>query len=173
MRKVSPKIAANAYIAKSADVVGNVVIGEESSVWNHAVIRGGIDENSRPVMIGERTNIQDGCVLHFDAAHPLTVGDDVTIGHGAIVHGCTVGNASLIGMGAIVMNGAVIGDHCLIGAGALVTENTVIPSGQLVYGSPARIKRALTSAEIAKLEQSAADYAREAAMQRVIEAMDV
>lgn len=118
------------YKAKSADVVGDVTIGEESSIWYGAVVRG----DDEPISVGKRTNVQDCAVLHGAIGFPVNVGDNCTIGHSAIVHGCTVGNNVLIGMGSIVLNGAVIEDDCIIGAGAMVTEGKVIPKGSVVIG---------------------------------------
>ena len=129
----TPVIHPNAYIAPNATVVGDVHIGAGSSVFFGSVLRG----DREPITIGEDTNIQDNCVLHQEYGCPTTVGSRVTVGHGAILHGCTIGDETLIGMGAILLNGAVIGRHCIVGAGALVTQNTVIPDGSLVYGSPA------------------------------------
>ena len=158
---IKPQLGTNVFVAESADVIGNVIIGEDSSVWYQAVIRGRMN-GGEPIRIGSRTNVQDGCFLHQDPSFPLTIGDDVTIGHRAVVHGCTIGDNCLIGMGAIIMNGAVIGDNCLIGAGAMVTQNTVVPEGQLVLGSPAKIRRPLTEEEIASIRESAAHYVTEA-----------
>jgi len=123
------------YIADSADVVGDVTIGKDSSVWNHATVRG----DRAPVVIGEGSNVQDNAVLHVENDLPVIVGDYVTIGHSAIVHGCSVGDNTLVGMGAIIMNGAKVGKDCVIGAGALITENTVIPDGSLAVGVPAKV----------------------------------
>lgn len=142
------------YIAPGAQVVGNVQIGKDSSVWYNAVVRG----SSSTLTIGERTNIQDLACLHVDMQNKLEVGDNVTIGHSAIVHGCIVGNNVIIGMGAIIMNGARVGDNCIIGAGALVTENTVIPDGSMVFGSPAKVIRQLTDAEIEGISKNAELY---------------
>lgn len=155
----TPTIHPEAYIAPNATIVGDVRIGAGSSVFYGAVLRA----DSEAIIIGEDTNIQDNCVLHLDPGYPLTVGSRVTVGHGAILHGCTVGDETLIGMGAIVLNGAVIGKHCIIGAGALVTQNAVIPDGSLVYGSPAKVKGQLTPEDIADLAETAANYRREAA----------
>ena len=127
------------FIADNATVIGNVCIGRDASIWFNAVIRG---DNDR-ITIGEETNIQDGAVLHTDPGVPLTLGRGVTVGHKAMLHGCTVGDYSLIGINAVVLNGARIGRNCLIGANALVTENMEIPDGSLVVGAPARIKRQL------------------------------
>ena len=147
-------IDSSVFIARGAVVTGDVVIGKDSSVWFNAVIRG----DHRPVVIGSETNIQDLAVLHVDYGHDLIIGDRVTIGHSAIVHGCTIGNDVMIGMGSIIMNGAVIGDNCLIGAGALVTQGMEVPEGSLVFGSPAKVKRRLTPEEIRVIHDNAEDY---------------
>lgn len=144
----------NIYIAADADVVGDVKIGNNSSVWYHAVIRGDGDS----ITIGNRTNIQDSCILHTDKGFPLQIGNQVTVGHRAILHGCSVGDGTLIGMGAVVLNGAVIGKNCIIGAGALVTQGTEVPDGMMAFGSPAKIKRELTEEEKAGSIASAEEY---------------
>ncbi|MBQ3796653.1 MAG: gamma carbonic anhydrase family protein [Butyrivibrio sp.] len=146
------------FIAPGAQIVGNVQIGKNSAVWYNAVVRG----NSATIVVGERTNIQDLACLHVDKQYKLEIGDGVTIGHSAIVHGCTVGNNVLIGMGAIIMNGARIGNNCIIGAGALVTENTVVPDGSMVYGSPAKVIRQLTDDEVEKIRKNADIYVEHA-----------
>jgi carbonic anhydrase/acetyltransferase-like protein (isoleucine patch superfamily) len=146
------------YLAEGAIVKGDVTIGEDSGIWYHATVRGDTDR----ITIGSRTNVQDNAVLHVGDGHALTIGNDVTIGHGAIVHGCEVGNNTLIGMGAIILNGAVIGDNCIIGAGALVTQNMEIPDGSLAFGNPAKIKRKLTEEEIASNRDNALLYVKEA-----------
>ena len=151
-------IAEWVYIAEGAKVIGDVQIGEDSSIWYNAVIRG----DSNPTVIGENTNVQDNAVLHTSHGHALTIGDNVTIGHGAIVHGCTVGNNVLIGMGAIVLDGAVIEDNCIIGAGALVTQNKVIPMGSLALGNPAKVVRELKEEEKASIMRNADEYSEEA-----------
>lgn len=151
-------IAKSAWIAPTADVIGNVTIGEDSSVWYHATMR----SEGVPITIGRQSNIQDNCVLHVHEGYPVTIGDRVTIGHSAIVHGCTVGDETLIGMGAIILNGAKIGNHCIVGAGALVTQNMVVPDGVMVLGSPARIVRNLTDAEKANILVNAEEYVVEA-----------
>lgn len=133
-----------AYIAPTACVMGDVEIGEDTSVWYNAVIRA--DQNS--VRIGKRCSIQDCAVIHMDNERGVVIGDDVTIGHGAIVHGCEIGDNTLIGMGAVILNGAKIGKNCLIGAGALVTQNTVIPDGMMAFGSPAKVRREMTEADM-------------------------
>ena len=155
----TPIIHPDAYIAPNATVVGNVRIGAGSSVFFGSVLRG----DREPITIGNDTNIQDNCVLHEEFGHPVSVGSRVTVGHGAILHSCTIGDETLIGMGAIILNGAVIGSHCVVGAGALVTQNTVIPDGSLVYGSPARVKGQLDESAIEDIRQNAQAYRREAA----------
>lgn len=152
---VTPTIHPTAYVHSSANVVGNVEIGANSSVWFGVVIRADVDS----VRIGSRTNIQDNSTIHVTAGKwPTVVGDGVTVGHGVILHGCTVGNRSLIGIGAIVLDGVRIGDDCMIGAGALVTPRTTLESGHLMLGSPARPVRRLTDAERQHLVQSADGY---------------
>lgn len=153
-----PQIHPSVFVAPNATVLGNITIGAESSVFFGAVIR---DEHAR-VEIGQRTNIQDNCVLHNDAGFPLVVGDDCTIGHGVILHGCTVGDNTLVGMGAIVLNGAVIGRDCIIGAGALVPQGAVIPDGSLVVGMPGKVRRQVTEEEIAENLASARRYVEKA-----------
>ena len=142
------------FVAESAEVIGNVELGEEVGIWFGVVIRG---DNER-IRIGARTNIQDLCVLHSDPGSPLTVGAGCTIGHRAILHGCTIGDGTLVGMGATILNGAKIGNNCLIGAGALVTEGKEIPDGTLVLGAPGKVARELTPDEIARLGKSADHY---------------
>lgn len=148
----------SAFVAENATVRGSVTLGANSSVFFGAVLRG----DRAPITIGAGTNIQDNCVVHVDYDHPVTVGENVTVGHGAIFHGCTVGDNTLIGMGAIVLNGAKVGSNCLIGAGALVPQNVEIPDGSLAFGSPAKIKGQLDEAAIAELRQAALDYQKEA-----------
>lgn len=154
----APKIDKKTFIAPTASVIGDVHIGPESSVWFGAVVRGDFNK----IRVGRRTNIQDGSLLHTPDNLSLAVGDEVTIGHRAIVHGCTVGNRVLIGMGAILMNGVVVEDDVIIGAGALVTEGTKIPSRSLVIGFPAKVKRELTEDELGWLKTSADHYAENA-----------
>jgi len=151
---VAPKIAASAWIAHSAEVMGDVVVGEDSSIWFGAVVRGDVER----ITIGAGTNIQDASVLHADVGQPLLIGERVTVGHKVMLHGCTIGNETLIGIGAIVLNGACIGAHCLVGAGALVTEGKEFPDGSLIVGSPAKAVRQLTPAQIEGLRQSAQRY---------------
>ena len=154
----TPDIHPSAFVAPGAVVRGEVHLAENSSVFYNAVLRG----DRAPISIGEGTNIQDNCVVHVEYDLPVTVGKNVTVGHGAILHGCTVGDETLIGMGAIVLNGARIGSHCLIGAGALVTQSTVIPDGMMARGSPARVKSPLTPEAIASLHETALHYRQEA-----------
>lgn len=149
-----PKLGNNVKIAKGAVVLGNVTVGEDSSVWFNAVVR--CEQTS--IVIGSRTNIQDNSVLHVDPCNHLSIGDDVTIGHNAVIHGCTIGDNSLIGMGAIVMNDAVIGNNCIVGAGALVLEKMTIPDNSLVVGSPAKVARILNEEDISKIKLNAEHY---------------
>lgn len=144
----------SAWVAPSADVIGDVVLGEDVSVWFGAVIRG----DNTTIPIGARSNVQEGAMLHSDPGSPLTVGEDCTIGHHAILHGCTIGDRVLIGMGATVLNNAVIPDDCLVGAGALVTEGKTFPPRSLIVGSPAKAVRELSDAAVAGLRMSAAHY---------------
>jgi carbonic anhydrase/acetyltransferase-like protein (isoleucine patch superfamily) len=154
-RGVLPTIASSAFIEDTAVVVGDVVIDSESSVWFNTVIRGDVHY----IRIGHRTNIQDLSLLHVTHdTHPLIIGDDVTVGHHVTLHGCTIHNRVLIGMGSIVMDGASIENDCIIGAGSLVTEGAVIPAHSLAIGSPARVKRSLNEKEMAWLKESANNY---------------
>lgn len=148
---ISPEIDENAFVAPNATVIGKVKIGENSSVWFGAVLRG--DES--PITIGRGSNVQDNAVLHCDLGSPMSIGDNVTIGHGAIIHGATIGDNVLIGMGAIVLNGAKIGDNCIVGAGAVVKENAEVPANSMLVGVPAKVIRTLDAAAIAqRMEQS-------------------
>lgn len=142
------------WIAPNAVVAGRVVIGEDVGFWFGAVARG----DNEPITIGARSNIQDNCVLHSDPGKPLTIGEGCTIGHMAMLHGCTIGDNSLVGIGAVILNGAVIGRNCIIGAKALVAEGKVIPDNSLVVGVPGRVARVVTAEEIARLTRSAAHY---------------
>ena len=144
----------SAWVAPSADVVGDARLGRDVGIWFGAVVRA----DNTPILVGERTNIQEGAMLHSDPGAPLTIGADVTVGHHAILHGCTVGNSVLVGMGAIILNHAVIGDGCLVGAGALVTEGKAFPPGSLIVGSPARAVRQLDDGAAQPLKASAALY---------------
>lgn len=152
----SLNISEKAHIAKQSVVFGDVTIGDDSSVFYYAVVRG--DEAS--IKIGSRSNIQDNSTVHVDYGFPTVIGDDVTIGHNCVIHGCTIGDGSLIGMGSTILNGAKIGNHCLIGAGSLVTQNTVIPDGMLAMGSPAKVRRPLTEEEIQHNYKNADDYVK-------------
>ncbi|RZM19946.1 MAG: gamma carbonic anhydrase family protein, partial [Sphingomonas sp.] len=129
-----PMLADDVWVAPSADVIGDARLGEGASVWFGAVIRA----DNTPILVGARTNIQEGAMLHSDPGAPLTIGEGCTVGHHAILHGCTIGNNVLVGMGATILNNAVIGENCLIGANALVTEGKVFPAGSLIVGSPAK-----------------------------------
>lgn len=154
----APIIALSAFIVDSAQVIGDVVIAEESSVWFNAVIRGDVNH----IRIGKRTNIQDGCVLHVSRdTYPLIIEDEITVGHNVTLHACTVRSRCLIGMGAIIMDGAEIGENSIVGAGALVTSQTLIPPGSMVLGSPAKVKRPLTQEEIQSIRNSAAHYVQD------------
>jgi len=151
----TPQVHSTVFIAPSADVIGNVEIGNDSSVWFNTVIRGDVHF----IRIGERTNIQDLSMLHVTRkTHPLIIGNEVTVGHHVTLHGCTISNRILIGMGAIILDGAVISDDAMVGAGALVTEGMTVPPFTLALGVPAKIKRSLTEAEITFLKKSAQNY---------------
>lgn len=151
---VAPRVADSAWVADSAQVMGNVVLGEGASVWFGTVVRGDTDS----ITIGAGSNIQDASVLHADFGKPLVVGERVTVGHQVMLHGCTIGDETLIGIGAIVLNGARIGKNCLVGAGALVTEGKEFPDGSMIIGSPAKAVRDLSQEQIAGLRQSAQHY---------------
>jgi carbonic anhydrase/acetyltransferase-like protein (isoleucine patch superfamily) len=153
---IMPELAHECWVAASADVIGRVRLGHEASVWFGAVLRG----DNELIDVGEGSNVQDGCVLHTDMGAPLTVGRNCTIGHRAILHGCAIGDNSLIGMGAIILNHAVIGRNCLIGAQALVPEGKVIPDNSLVLGSPGRVARQIDEEGAQKLTQAAQSYVR-------------
>lgn len=152
------KVAESAFIAPGTVVLGDVDIKEDASIWYHATVRG----DSAPIVIGRGSNIQDNCVVHTGVGFPVTIGENVTIGHSAVIHGCTIGDNSLIGMGAILMNGSVIGKNCIVGAGALVTEGMVIPDNSVAVGNPAKVKRNITEKEIATNLSNAASYVAEA-----------
>lgn len=152
---MQPTIPPSTFITDNALIIGDVVIGSDSSVWFNSVVRGDVHF----IRIGDRTNVQDLSLLHVTHdAHPLIIGDDVTIGHHVVLHGCTIHNRVLLGMGAIVMDGAIIGEDCIIGAGALVTERVSIPPKSLALGSPARVHRAITERELAWIQESANNY---------------
>jgi gamma-carbonic anhydrase len=154
-----PRLNGRVYVAKTAVVVGDVTLGNLSSVWYQAVLRGDINR----ILVGHHTNIQDHAVLHLADDYPCRVGNYVTIGHSAVVHACVIGNETLIGMGAVILDGAVIGNRCLVGAKALITPHTRIPDGSLVLGMPAKVVRPLTDQEKVELRNSAEKYAEYAA----------
>jgi len=160
---VTPKLHPTVFVADGAQVLGDVEIGQDSSVWYNTVIRG--DVNS--IRIGARTNIQDLSMVHVDkGTYPTRIGDDVIVGHHVVIHGCTIGNRVLVGIGAIVLNGVVIEDDVFIAAGTLLTPNTHVPSGSMVMGSPGKVKRPLTDAERASLVPHAAGYVLNAKLHR-------
>ena len=149
-----PQVHPSCYVATGATLIGDVSLGEESSVWPGAVIRGDLNK----VVIGARTSVQDNCVIHVTTEKPTLVGDDVIVGHRAIVHGCTVGSHVLVGMGSIILEDSVIEDWVIIAAGAVVTEGTYVPSGTLVAGVPAEIKRNLTARDREAIKRGAESY---------------
>lgn len=151
---IRPRLAESAWVADSAQVMGNVELAEDSSVWFGVVIRG----DTESIQIGRGSNIQDASVLHADIGKPLTVGENVTVGHKVMLHGCSIGDGSLIGIGAVVLNGAKIGKGCIVGAGALVTEGKEFPDGSMIIGSPAKVVRELTEDQQAGLRMSALHY---------------
>lgn len=151
---VAPQVHTQAWVAPSAQVMAQVSVGAGASIWFGTVVRG----DTERITIGADSNIQDASVLHADAGQPLVIGERVTVGHQAMLHGCTVGDESLIGIGAIVLNGAKIGKNCLVGAGALVTEGKEFPDGSMILGSPAKVVRQLTPEQIEGLRQSAQHY---------------
>ena len=154
---ITPVIPKSCFIEDTAVVIGDVVMGEQCSVWFHTVIRGDVHY----IRIGHRTNIQDLSMLHVTHdTHPLIIGSDVTIGHHVVLHGCTLKDRVLIGMGAIVMDGALIGEDSVVGAGALVTERTIVPPKSLVLGSPAKVRRPVTEKELSWILESSANYVR-------------
>ncbi len=155
----APQLGRDVWIAPTADVIGDARLGDGVSVWFGAVVRA----DNTPIVLGARSNVQEGAMLHSDPGSPLTVGEGVTIGHHAILHGCTIGDNVLVGMGATVLNNAVIAENCLIGAGALVTEGKSFPAGSLIVGSPARAVRTLSPEAIAGLRLSAEHYVARAA----------
>ncbi|MEP5729694.1 MAG: gamma carbonic anhydrase family protein [Sulfitobacter sp.] len=154
-----PEIDASAWVAPDANVIGNVVLEARSSVWFCSTLRG----DNEIIHVGKGSNVQENCVFHTDMGFPLIIGDNCTIGHKVMLHGCTIGENSLIGMGATILNGAKIGKNCLIGAGALITENKVIPDGSLVMGVPGKVVRELDTQAINMLTASALHYAENAA----------
>lgn len=154
---IAPTIPESCFIEDTAAIIGNVVMGEYCSVWFHAVIRGDVHD----IRIGQRTNVQDLCMLHVTHdTHPLLIGNEVTIGHHVVLHGCTIQDRVLVGMGSIIMDGAVIGEDSVVGAGALITEGTIVPPKSLILGSPAKVKRTVTDKELAWIKESAENYVR-------------
>ncbi|KHK55815.1 hypothetical protein PI87_12460 [Ralstonia sp. A12] len=160
----SPAIADSAFVAEGSTVIGRVTIGAGASVWPNAVLRG----DNEPIFIGENSNVQEGAVLHTDPGFPLVVEDNVSVGHQAMLHGCTIGAGSLVGIQAVILNGSVVGKNCLVGAGALITEKKVFPDNVLIIGSPAKVARELTSEEIKNISANAAGYATKADQYRYL-----
>lgn len=159
---VAPRLHPSAYVADSAEVIGNVELAEGASVWFGAILRGDNDLMS----IGRGANVQDGSVLHSDPGYPLTLGADVTIGHLVMLHGCTIGEGTLVGIGAVVLNGAKIGRNCLVGAGALVTEGKEFPDNSMIVGAPAKAIKELTPEQAARMRHAAEHYVENAARYR-------
>jgi carbonic anhydrase/acetyltransferase-like protein (isoleucine patch superfamily) len=151
---LTPRLAETAWVADSAQVIGNVELAEGASIWFGAILRG----DNEPIRIGKNSNVQDGSMLHSDPGSPLTLGENVTVGHQVMLHGCTIGDGSLIGIKAVVLNGAKIGRNCLVGAGSLVTEGKEFPDGSMIMGSPAKVVRELTPEQIEGLRRAAAHY---------------
>ncbi len=151
---VSPRLDAECWIAPSAEIMGNVEVAANASVWFQTVIRG----DNELIHIGEGAFVQDGCVFHTDPGFPMTIGPDVTVGHKVMLHGCTIGARSLVGMGAIILNGAVIGEDCLIGAGALIPEGKQIPAGSVVLGAPGKIVREVGDKDRAMMRGATQSY---------------
>jgi carbonic anhydrase/acetyltransferase-like protein (isoleucine patch superfamily) len=152
--RVAVPAGGRCWVAETAVLVGRVVIEEDASVWFGTVARG----DNEPLVIGARTNVQDGCILHADPGFPLTIGPDATVGHGVILHGCSIGRGALIGMGAIVLNGANIGEECLVGAGALIPEGKQIPPRSVVLGSPGKIVREVNERDLAMMRSATQGY---------------
>ena len=153
-----PRVARTAWVAESAQVVGNVELAENTSVWFNVVMRG----DNEMLRVGRGSNIQDGSVVHSDPGFPVSVGENVTVGHQVMLHGCSVGDGSLIGIQAVVLNGAKIGRNCMVGAGSLVTEGKEFPDGSLIMGSPAKVVRALSTEQITHLQRAAKHYVENA-----------
>ena len=151
---ITPDVHPSVYVAPGAMIIGDVTIGEESSIWFNSVLRGDLE----PIQIGCRTNVQDGAVIHTDKAFPCSIGDDITIGHGAILHGCTISNEALIGMGAILLTGSVIGERAIVAAGALIREGQEILPGSLAVGVPAKVLREVTEGELERAQRGKDDY---------------
>ncbi len=158
----TPKVSESAYIAPSADIIGEVTLGDNTSIWPHATLRG----DMASITIGDDSNIQDNSVVHVNTGLPTVVGNNVTVGHSAVLHGCTVGDNCLIGMGAILLDGSVIGENSIVGAGALVTPNKVFPPRSMIIGSPAKAIRELTDEEIERVRDNGERYVLYAAEYR-------
>ena len=150
----SPKIANGCFIAPSADIIGDVVIGEGSSVWYHATVRGDLER----IRVGKDVSIQDNCVLHTAKGEPVEIGDSVVVGHGAIVHGARIAGNAIIGMGAVLLSGSRIGRDCIIGAGSVVTEGTVIPDGSIALGIPAKVVKKVSEEHIDRIKRNVQEY---------------
>jgi len=164
----APVIAENTFLAPGCKIIANVHIKTGSSIWYNSVLRGDLAE----INIGENSNVQENCSLHVDHNAPLNIGDNVTVGHGVVLHGCTVKDNCLIGMGATILNDAIIGENSIIGAGALIPEGKEIPSGSLVLGVPGKVVRELSKEEINKISNNAEEYVRLAIMYQNIEIID-
>ena len=158
----APRVSEDSFIAPGARIVGDVTIGAGASVWYNAVVRA----ERAPVVIGERSNLQDGVAVHVDAGSGVTIGTDVSVGHNAVVHGCRIGDGSLIGMGAVVLSGAEIGEQCLVAGGAVVLGGTIVPPRSLVAGVPAKVRRELSDDEVAGLLRNAETYLEYSAIHR-------
>ena len=152
----TPEISSSAFVAAEATLIGKVRIGQRASVWFGAVLRG----DNEPIIIGDDSNVQECAVLHTDPGSPVEIGTNVTVGHQAMLHGCTIGAGTLVGIQAVVLNGAVIGKECLIGAGAIVTEKKVFPDRSLILGTPAKLVRQLTDEEVARIASGSAKYSK-------------
>jgi carbonic anhydrase/acetyltransferase-like protein (isoleucine patch superfamily) len=153
-KEMRPRLGARVWVDVSAQVIGDVELGDDASVWMNTVVRGDVNR----IRVGARTNLQDGCVLHVTAQHPTVLAEDVTVGHGVTLHGCTIERLCLVGIGAIVLTGAVVGEESIVAAGALVPEGMVVPPRSVVMGSPARVRRAVTEEERAGLRRYAERY---------------
>ncbi len=164
----TPQVAETAFVAENATVVGSVVLGEGASVWYGAVLRA----DNEPIVIGKNSNVQDNCSFHVDVGKPVTLGEGVSVGHNAVVHGATIEDFCLIGMGAVVMNGAVVGSETLVAAGALVTAGMVIPPRSLVAGVPAKVRRELSDEEVQSLHLNAEVYTRHRELHRHAEVVE-
>jgi carbonic anhydrase/acetyltransferase-like protein (isoleucine patch superfamily) len=152
----TPDVAPSAYVTDTANIIGKAKIEANASIWFDVTIRG----DNELITIGENSNVQEGCILHTDPGYPLTVGKNVTVGHQAMLHGCTIGEGSLVGIQAVILNGAKIGRNCLVGAGALVTENKEFPDNSLIIGSPAKAVRQLNEEDVARMHGNTANYVK-------------